>query len=87
MNHQMTYQIEIEEPKTIEFLQIIQSLQRLGVVRSVRKTASLALPGEPASELDLENLVQESTRQIAEGQSFSGEEMRQLLKTWRLPSQ
>lgn len=79
----MTYQIEIEETKTAEFLQIVESLRRLGVVVSVKEIASLVLPGDPVSDVDLTELVRESEAQIGRGESFSASEIKEFMQASR----
>jgi hypothetical protein len=79
----MTYQIEIDERKSVEFLQIVSSLRQLGVVISVKEIASLVLPGMAISDADLENLVHESETQIQSGQSFSAIEIKNFMQAWR----
>ena len=79
----MTFQIEIAETKTTEFLQIVESLRRLGVVISIKEIASFVLPGEPVSDIDLKNVVQESEAQIARGEFFTPIELKEFMQAWR----
>ena len=79
----MTYQIEIEESKTADFLQIVESLRRLGVVVSIREFGSFVLPGMPISDGDLTELVQGPEKQIALGESFSAFEIKEFMQAWR----
>jgi hypothetical protein len=83
LNKKMTYQIEIEQSKTVEFLQIVASLRQLGVVISVKEIASFVLPGDSISDVDLENLVRESETQIQQGQFFSAGDIKNFMQSWR----
>ena len=79
----MTYQIQIAPTKQGEFLQIIESLQRLGVIKKYQQHESYVLPGEPLSFDALLQTLQESEQQIGEGLSFSPLEAKAFLQSWK----
>ena len=79
----MTYQIQIAPSKQGEFLQIIESLQRLGVIKKYQRSESLVVPGEPISVDALLQTLEESERQADEGLSFSTAEAKVFLQAWK----
>ncbi len=79
----MTYQIQITPSKQGEFLQIIESLQKLGVIENYHRSESFVVPGEPVALDDLLKTLAESEKQIEEGLSFSTAEAKVFLKKIR----
>ncbi len=63
----MTYHINVSKTNVKEFLQIIHSLHRLGVVESYESTRDLVTPGEPLAIDTLLNVLAKSEAEIAEG--------------------
>jgi len=79
----MTYQISISSSKQTEFLQIIESLFRLGVVEKYSRAESMVVPGEAVDVNELLKTLSESEKQIEEGLSFSPREAKAFLKSWQ----
>lgn len=79
----VTFQIQITPSKQSEFLQIIESLQRLGVIQNYVRSESFVLPGEPVSLDALLKTLDESEQQVAEGLSFSTAEAKVFLHEWK----
>jgi hypothetical protein len=79
----MTYQIQIAPSKQVEFLQIIESLHRLGVIEKYQRAESLVVPGEPVPLDALLQTLEESEQQIENGLSFSTAEAKVFLETWK----
>jgi hypothetical protein len=79
----MVYQIQITPSKQGEFVQIIESLQKLGVIKQFRRSESYVTPGEPIEIGDLMQTLEESEKQIAEGLSFSPASAKVFIKAWQ----
>lgn len=81
----MTYQINIKKSKVEEFLLIIESLKKLGVVQSFKSTESLALPtdGAPASTAQLLEILDRSEKEITEGKVIPSEQVHQMIESWK----
>lgn len=79
----MTYQITVSASKQSEFLQIIESLLRLGVVKKYIRAESLVVPGEPVAIDALLQTLAESEKQVEGGLSFSPAEAKLFIKSWQ----
>ena len=79
----MVYQIQITPSKQGEFVQIIESLQKLGVIKQFRRSESYVTPGEPVDLDDLMETLEESEKQISEGSSFSPASAKLFMKAWQ----
>ena len=79
----VTFQIQITPSKQGEFLQIIESLQRLGVIQHFVRSESYMQPGGTVPLDSLVKILGESERQIAEGLSFSPAEAKVFLHQWK----
>ena len=79
----MTYQITVSASKQGEFLKIIESLFRLGVVEKYGRAESLVVPGEPVEVDALLLTLAQSEKQVEEGLSFSPAEAKIFLKAWQ----
>ena len=79
----MVYQIQITPSKQSEFIQIIESLQQLGVITKFRRSDSYVTPGETVNIEELMETLGESERQITEGLSFSPASAKVFLKAWQ----
>ncbi len=60
----VTYQIQIPESNREAFLDILKSLQRLGVVSSFRSAENLTEPGDALDAEALLTLLQDSEKQV-----------------------
>ena len=80
----MTYQINIKKSKTEEFLLIIESLKKLGVVQSFKSTESLAIPSEvPVSTDRLMETLDRAETEITEGKVVPSEQVHQMIQNWK----
>jgi len=78
----MTYYIEVQETHTQDFLQIIQSLQNLGVVESYKPVGSLAREGAPLSTEALMEVLDNARQEVKESKIISSEEVKKQIDTW-----
>lgn len=81
----MTYQINIKKSKVEEFLLIIESLKKLGVVQSFKSTESLAIPteGEPASTDELMKILDRAEKEITESKVVPSEQVHKMIQSWK----
>ena len=80
----MTYQINIKKSKTEEFLLIIESLKKLGVVQSFKSTESLVTPSEaPVSTSRLLEVLDRAEEEIIEGKTVPSEQVHQMIQNWK----
>ena len=82
----MTYQINIKKSKTEEFLLIIESLKKLGVVQSFKTTNSLVIPpkdGSPISTDQLMEVLEEAEKNITESKVMPSEQVHQMIQNWK----
>ena len=79
----MTYHINVKNTNIKEFLQIIHSLRSLGVIESFRSTKDLIKEGEPLDEETLLNILNNSKEEIKEGKTFSLEEVKSQIESWK----
>lgn len=80
----MTYQINIKKSKTEEFLLIIESLKKLGVVQSFKSTESLVTPSEaPVSTDRLLEVLDRAEEEITEGKVVPSEQVHQMIQNWK----
>ncbi len=80
----MTYQINIKKSKTEEFLLIIESLKKLGVVQSFKSTESLVTPSEaPVSTDRLLEVLDRAEEEILEGKTVPSEQVHQMIQNWK----
>ena len=79
----MTYHINVKNSNIKEFLQIIHSLRRLGVIESFHSSRDLVTEGEPIDEKTLLNILDNSKEEIKTGKQFSMEEVREQIKNWK----
>ena len=56
----MTYHINVKNSNIKEFLQIIHSLRRLGVIESFHSSRDLVTEGDPIDEKTLLNILDNS---------------------------
>jgi hypothetical protein len=63
----VTFQVQVPEANEAAFINIIRSLQSLGVITSFEAPGTLARPGAPVSIENLLELLEGSEQQIAAG--------------------
>ena len=79
----VTYQIQIPKPNLEAFLNIIRSLQSLGMVFDFAQTDNVAYAGKPMAIDKLLGILKESEVQAAEGNVIPANEVISLIKSWR----
>ncbi len=80
----MTYQINIKKSKTEEFLLIIESLKKLGVVQSFKSTENLAIPSkEPTSTEQLLETLDRAKGEITEGKVVPSDQVHEMIQNWK----
>lgn len=80
----MTYRINIKKSKTEEFLLIIESLKKLGVVQSFKSTENLAIPSEePISTERLLETLDRAETEITEGKVIPSAQVHKMIQTWK----
>jgi len=80
----MTYQINIKKSKTKEFLLIIESLKKLGVVQSFKSTENLVIPSEaPISTYRLLEMLDRAETEITKGKIVPSEDVHQMIQNWK----
>ncbi len=79
----MTYHINVNGDNIKEFLQIIRSLRRLGVIESIESSSDLISEGEPIEEDTLLNILKHSEEEIECGKSISMKDVKKQIKNWR----
>ncbi len=80
----MTYQINIKKSKREEFLLIIESLKKLGVVQPFKSTESLVIPSEtPVSTSRLLEVLDRAEEEIIEGKTVPSEQVHQMIQNWK----
>ena len=79
----MTYHINVNQDNNNEFLQIILSLRKLGVIESVESTTNLVIEGKPIQENTLLNILKHSKEEMKEGKSFTIDEVKKQIESWK----
>ncbi|MCB0533297.1 MAG: hypothetical protein H6574_22260 [Lewinellaceae bacterium] len=80
----VTYQIQIPESNREAFLDILKSLQRLGVVASFRRsTENLSEPGDPLDTETLLTLLEDSEKQVEKRLLVPASEVAAFIKLWK----
>ena len=79
----VTYQIQIPESNQSAFLEILKSLQHLGVVSSFYRSEDSGASGMPLTEESLLELLRSSEEQANAGFILSAEGAAAFIKTWK----
>lgn len=79
----MTYHINVNKTNIKEFLSIIQQLRNLGVIESVNSTRDLISDGEKIDEETLNNILDNSLKEIKEGKSFTMKDVKNQINNWK----
>jgi len=81
----MTYHINIKNSKTEEFLLIIESLKKLGVVQSFKTADSLAIPGteEPVTTKELIKVLDKAEKESMAGKILPSEQVKKMIESWK----
>jgi len=80
----VTFQIQLPEANKDAVVQILLSLQSVGVIKSFNSRENIVTPGTPLAIEKLMELLADSQQQGHEGFTFSTEEAKTFLKAWRL---
>lgn len=79
----VTYQVQIPESNQAAFINIIESLQSLGVITSFSIDESLAHPGEAVSIDRLVEMLQSAEKQAEDGTVVPANQVIEFMKSWR----
>lgn len=79
----MTYHININKTNTKEFLQIADSLKKLGIIKSIEANKSLVKEGISLNEDILSDILAFSKQEINDGQSFSMDDIKKQIEVWK----
>lgn len=80
----MIYQINVQKSKVEEFLLIIQSLKKLGVVKSVQSSESLAIPSDnPATTEQLMQRLNRAEDEVESGKVVRSEQVQKMIESWK----
>ena len=79
----MTYHINVSKANIKEFLQIISSLKKLGVIESVVSTSDLVREGKPIEIKTFLNILKNSEQEIEEKHSLSMEKVKKQIESWK----
>lgn len=80
----VTFQIQIPEANKDAVMQILRSLQSVGVIKSFNSRENFVTPGTPLAIEKLMEVLEDSRQQGREGFAFSTEEAKTFLKAWKL---
>jgi len=80
----VTFQIQLPEANKDAVVQILRSLQSVGVIKSFNSRENFVAPGKPLAIEKLMELLADSQQQGHEGFAFSTEEAKAFLKAWKL---
>lgn len=79
----ITYQIQIPEDNQEAFLNIIKSLESLGVVTSFKPLRNLTQPGESLETEQLLDILSTSEQQAREGAVIPANQVIAFMKAWK----
>jgi hypothetical protein len=79
----VTYQVQLPESNEEAFLNIIRSLQSLGVISSFGATDNLVHPGPAVSAERLLTILEGSEKQVAEGAVIPAQQVIAYMKSWQ----
>ena len=79
----VTFQVQVPEANEEAFVNIIRSLQSLGVITSFNTPGTLAGPGAPVPIENLLELLEGSEKQIAAGDFVPGEKVKDIVRLWQ----
>lgn len=82
-NKTITYQIQLPESNEEAFLNIIRSLQSLGVIKSFSQKENLSQPGEAIPIEQLTALLENAEEQASSGAVISSGQVKAFMKAWR----
>jgi len=79
----VTYQVQIPESNQEAFLNIIRSLQSLGVITSFSASDNLTHPGSPIPIESLLAILKTSEQQATDGLVVPADQVGDYMKSWR----
>ncbi len=79
----VSYTINVDTTKALDFQQIMQSLKNVGVIISYQPTVDLTKVGKPVSTKTLLSVLDKSEQQIAEGKVYTMEEVEKIAQSWK----
>lgn len=79
----ITYQIQLPESSEEAFLNIIRSLQNLGVIKSFSRRDNLSQPGEAIPIEELTASLENAVEQASSGAVIPSDQVIAYMKAWR----
>jgi len=79
----VTYQVQIPESNQAAFINIIESLQSLGVIASFSVSDSLTQPGEAVPIEHLLSMLEMAEKQVQDGSVIPADQVIEFMKSWR----
>lgn len=79
----ITYQVQIPESNQAAFINIIESLQSLGVISSFSVADSFTRPGEAIPIEGLLSMLERAEQQAEDGTVIPGDQVIEFMKSWR----
>ena len=79
----VTYQVQIPESNQEAFLNIIRSLQSLGVISSFSASDNLTHPGSSIPVESLLAILKTSEQQVVDGLVIPADQVGDYMKSWR----
>lgn len=78
----MSYLINIDEAHREEFLKIIESFKKIGLVKDYQENTSELSEGNALSDDELKNMVNISRQQLQAGEGLTTSEAKEKIKSW-----
>jgi hypothetical protein len=82
-NKTITYQVQLPASNEEAFLNLIRSLQSLGVIKSFSQKEYLSQPGEAISNEYLTALLENAEEQASSGAVIPSDQVMAFMKAWR----
>lgn len=79
----VTYHVQIPESNQAAFINIIESLQSLGVISSFSVSDSLTQPGEAIPIENLLSMLEMAEKQVQDGSVIPADQVIEFMKSWR----
>lgn len=79
----MSYNVQVKQSYKEDFLQIIQTLQKLGMVESCETSNEMSLPNLDMEDKDILAMLKNGEDQMANGQYLNHEDALKFLQLWK----
>ena len=80
----MTFQIQVDDSNSDDFLKIIQSLKNIGLVKSIKETEGLKIENDEFRKKELFSILKEREKEINEGNFLTQDELVKFLKLLKM---